>query len=134
MREPTVTIIGSETGMATKLIFWRESADPNVMEALVQEGNQRRWKEFGFSEEAPALLTVTRMEERNGFWQQLANALHSSFGIVAERAPVHIDELEATRRHLEDFRTIVFGFDKVDLHREEPMVRKSEQEEEDAEV
>lgn len=119
------------------LIVWREGPDPNVLLALVQiEVGKLEWKEFSVGEMPPPLLRLSKNVAGRTFWQQLANQLYEQFDIVAEGKEVSAGELGATKAHLEDFRTIVFGFDDVQLHRFSPMVKSSEAEgeDEDAEI
>lgn len=135
LTNPNVVLIASDYGHFTDLVIWRESPDPNVMEALVQDGeNKLQWKEFGVTEIPPPIMRLPRNIANMEFWQDIADALYKQWGIVPRSAEVHVSELEATQRHLEDFRRIVFGFERVSLERNLAFEPQPEQEENDASV
>lgn len=105
-----------------RFVIFKERGDMvDVFCPTIHEGSIKwLWNEVDVGEEWPESLRLPKTMTRKGVLQSLADELFRNFAITPTQSTSE-SEIGAVKNHLEDLRTLVFGFGQLKLERGAPI-------------
>lgn len=106
---------------AVDLVIWRPLDEERIVVYRENDDGDWAWSEDLASNDVRPSLRVPGSFHLNVL-QNIVDEIKEQFGIKATADKVHKNELEATREHLKDMRTLLFKSDWIELQNGSPAV------------
>lgn len=113
--EAKVSVYQRDNFNAVDVVIWRPLDEDRLVVYRKNDDGQWAWSEDSVDAEVRPSLRIPRAID--GILQNLVDEIKGQFGIKATADKVYESELQATRNHLEDMRSLIFKSDFIDIQK-----------------